>query len=169
MDETASRHLIHGLFEATILMKGIAGLLELATGIALSFMTTRTIYSLILLLSERGLLSWSDITSDYLVNLAYQFTPGTKNFIVFYFLFYGIVNLFLVYFLAKGKLWSYPVAIICFSIFIVYQVIRASLHHSGLLLFLALFDSFLVVLTWLEYRRVKNPPNYPASNEILNS
>ena len=79
----------------------------------------------------------------------------SKYFLAVYFLFYGIVNIFLMVFLLRNKLWAYPTAIIFFTAFTSYLCYRFYQYRSWPLLFFIVFDIIFVVLTYLEYRRVK--------------
>ncbi len=147
--------IIHDLFEATVLIKGINGLWEIVVGILFLFFKTETIQKSIIFFTGNEKVSGSGhFTKNYLITQANNFSLSTQHFIAFYFLFYGIVNIFLVISLLKGKIWAYPTAIIFFILFILYQWYRFFLHHSGLLLFFTIFDILLVSLTWLEYRRI---------------
>lgn len=160
---------VHGLFEVTILMKGIHGIWETALGALFFFIKTESIYKFLVLATDFRVVRMSDFTTNYLTRQADNFSLSTQHFIAFYFLFYGLVNLFLVYFLSQGKLWAYPCAIVFFAFFILYQFYRYFLHHSGLLLFFSLFDICLVVLTWMEYRRIKSQSPNPNSQSSPNS
>jgi len=52
----------------------------------------------------------------------------------------------------RGKLWYYPVSLVVFSLFIVYQLYRYSYTQSIWLLFITAVDIVVIVLTWHEYR-----------------
>ncbi len=117
----------HNLFEISILVKGLNGFWEIALGSALLFFRTDHIYAL---------------------------SASTRHFIAVYFLFYGVVNIFLMVFLLKGKLWAYPAAITFFLGFTVYLCQRLYRYRSGLLLVFILFDVLFIFLTFLEYRRI---------------
>jgi len=148
--------LIHRFFEVTILVKGFNGIWEIVTGFLFLFFKNETIYNAIIIASNQKIFSGSEnFANHYLTRQADNFSSSTQYFIAIYFLFYGIINIFLVISLLKGKLWAYPAAILFFLLFIVYQCYRLYLRHSGLLLFLTIFDAFLVALTFLEYKRVK--------------
>ena len=123
--------LIHGAFDVTVAMKGLAGVVEIVAG--LSFLFFR-------------------LDLQYYIH---HISHGTYYFIAFYLLFYGVVNIFLVTFLLLGKLWAYPTAIVCFGLFTVYMFIRFFLNHSVALGLFAVYDVFLIVLTWLEYQRLR--------------
>lgn len=149
------KRIVHSLFEITILVKGINGIWEIAVGILFFFFKTDTIYRAIMQVTGYPIVRHSGrLTTDYLVRQANNFSLSTKHFLAFYFIFYGVINIFLVVALLKGKLWAYPTAIAFFIFFILYQCYRLFLHHSGLLLFFTVFDICLVVLTWLEYLRL---------------
>ncbi len=150
--------ILHELFEAVILVKGINGVWEIVIGALFFLFKTETIYNAIIWITERRIINHSEYLTGYLTWQADNFSASTKNFIAFYFLFYGLVNIFLVVALLKGKRWAYPAAIIFHSFFIVYQVYRFFVRHSGLLLVFTLLDMVMVVLTWLEYRRVSSAP-----------
>ncbi len=84
-----------------------------------------------------------------------RLSQATYYFIAFYLLFYGVVNMFLVISLLLGKLWAYPAAMIFFTLFTSYMFVRF-LHNGSPILFLfAVYDMFLIVLTSLEYQRIK--------------
>ncbi len=148
--------MVHGLFKVTVFMKGISGCLEIIIGTVFFFFKREAIYQAIISATGYKIIKGSGhLTTDYLTKQANNFSTNTKYFIAAYFLFYGVINIFLVISLLRGKLWAYPAAILFFISFIIYQWYRFFVHHSGLLLFFTLFDIFLVVLTWLEYKRLK--------------
>jgi uncharacterized membrane protein len=156
LPQPKQRNILHNLFEITIFMKGIHGIWEVAVGIMFFFIKTQTVYNVIMAVAGYDIVKDSGhFATNYLMNQANNFSLSTKYFLAWYFLFYGLVNLFLVFFLLKGKLWAYPMAILFFVFFICYQFFRFFRHHSGLLLFFTLFDIFLVFLTWLEYQGIK--------------
>lgn len=147
---------IHNVFSITILMKGIAGVFEIMIGVLFFLVRTETIYKILIsITNQRAINRSGHIITNYFQRQADNFSVSTQYFIAIYFLFYGIVNMFLVISLLKGKLWAYPATMIFFSLFTVYMFYRFLLHRSGTLLFFIIFDIFLVVLTWLEYKRLK--------------
>ena len=140
----------HNLFEITILVKGVNGIWEIAVGALFLFFQTDNIYSMIMGVSQYG------FAADYLERQANDFSLNTQYFIAAYFLFYGVVNLFLMVCLLQKKLWAYPAAIAFFMAFIVYLCYRFYVYRSGLLLCFIAFDMAFVALTYLEHRRIKN-------------
>ena len=61
----------------------------------------------------------------------------------------------LVWALLKHKLWAYPLSIIVFAAFIVYQLYRFTFTRGLGLIALSLFDLVVIWLIYLEYRALK--------------
>ncbi len=137
MDNTLKK-VTHGLFEVTVFAKGISGVLEMVSGAFLLFREQAAVRFMTASLSHPP-----------------RFSYSTRHFIAAYLLFYGAVNLFLVISLLRGKLWAYPVAITCFLIFTAYMFVRFLFNHSLVLSGFIVFDFFLIMLIWLEYKRKK--------------
>ena len=151
--------LLHQLFEATILAKGINGLWETISGFLFLFLSRETIRKIVLLAVQREVAEdRNDLVSNYLVKSANNISISTQQFIAIYLIFYGIMNLFLTISLLNKKLWAYPTAIIFHIVFLIYQIHRYFSHYSSLLLVLIILDIFTIVLIFLEYKKVKNRP-----------
>ena len=69
-----------------------------------------------------------------------------------YLLSHGVIKAVLIVGLLREKLWYYPVAIIVFVSFILYQLYRFNHTHSIWLLLITLLDIVVIWLTWHEYR-----------------
>jgi len=82
-----------------------------------------------------------------------------KHFMAIYLLSHGVVKMFAVVALLKNKLWGYPLSIVIFGGFIVYQIYRFTLTGGIGLIALTVFDLVVICLIWLEYRAVKSRPN----------
>lgn len=154
--KNVEENMVHGLFEITMLAKGINGCFEILIGFSFFFFPRNSIHRIIETVTGYKIVRGSGhIAANYVIHLANNVSLSTQYFIATYFLAYGLVNIFLVVFLVRGKIWAYPVAIAFFTLFIFYQFYRFFLHHSDVLLLLTLFDICLVALTWLEYQRIK--------------
>jgi uncharacterized membrane protein len=146
---------VHQVFRVTLLVKAFNGVIEVTISSLLFLFGRETINNAVIFLVGRSTASLSDhFPAYYITSQADRFSQA-KYFLAAYFLFYGVVNIFLVIFLLKGRLWAYPVAIIATSLFILYLLYRFYLYHSSLLLFFTVIDVLLVVLTWFEYRRIR--------------
>lgn len=77
------------------------------------------------------------------------------RFASLYLLSHGITKVVLVVCLWLNKLWAYPLTILVFAGFCVYQVHRYTRTHSVMLILLTIFDLFLIYLTWREYLEQK--------------
>ncbi|MEK7447419.1 MAG: DUF2127 domain-containing protein [Patescibacteria group bacterium] len=150
-------NLIHDAFDIGISIKGIDGVLEIIGGIILLFASPIRVNKIIDILTRHELSQDpNDIIAHYLTNFAHNFSASAQLFGSFFLLSHGIIKVFLVVSLWKGKHWAYPLAVSIFSLFTVYQMYRYFLKPSPLLIILSVLDIFVIVLTWLEYKRVKS-------------
>jgi uncharacterized membrane protein len=148
---------IRQIFEVSILFKGAHAIIECLGGIILAFVSTNTLVSWINLLTQEELIEdRDDFIATHLLLWANGFSVDTKRFYAFYLLSHGIVKLFLVIGLLKGKLWSYPASLIVLGLFIAYQLYRFSYTHGPGLIVLTVFDIFVMGLIWHEYRLVRH-------------
>ena len=147
---------IHQIFEVSVLLKGAHALIECIGGLVLTFVSTRTITSLINSLTQEELTEEpNDFVATHLLSLAQNFTVSTERFYAFYLLSHGIVKVFLVVGLLRNKLWAYPVSLVVLGLFIVYQLYRFSYTHGFGLIVLTVFDVVVMGLIWNEYRLVR--------------
>jgi uncharacterized membrane protein len=65
------------------------------------------------------------------------------------------VKLVLVWALYRRKLWAYPAAIAVFAAFGVYQMYRYFVSASFSMIALTVLDVIIIVLTWIEYGRLR--------------
>ena len=146
----------HNIFLLSIWLKGLNGLAEIIGGLLVVVFGPQTIIGLVnyLTLSEISE-DPHDLIANYLIHSASGYTVNLQFFWAAYFLIHGLIKIFLVISLMTRRLWAYPTAIIIFSLFIVYQLYRFSFTHSILLIILSLFDVLVIVLTYLEYQRLK--------------
>ena len=149
------RKIIDGGFDIGILLKFIHGFSEILSGI---FLVTPwraiTNNAIFVLTREEIAEDPHDIVANYLVGLGNSISGGINLFAVFYLLFHGAVNTAIAIALFKKKLWAYPVAIVIFGLFIIYQAYRYFYTHSFTLLILTVVDIIIVVFVALEYRKI---------------
>jgi len=136
----------HRIFQLTLLCKGAFAVAEIAAGISAYFVTQQFLFTLV----ER--VHPHDLIANYLHASVDHFSLSTRNFTAAYLLSHGIIKLWLIIGLLRGKLWSYPVAIAVFGAFIVYQLYRFTLRHSLWLVLITIVDIVVIPLTWQEYR-----------------
>ncbi|HET8575189.1 MAG TPA: DUF2127 domain-containing protein [Candidatus Paceibacterota bacterium] len=141
---------LHRLFILGVLFKAFDGTVEILAGMLLLF---PGIFRGIANAFIRGELV--EDPHDFLANLLAHFLPALAHvefFATIYLLVHGVVKVFLVVGLLRGKLWAYPAAIIVFALFIIYQIYRYTNTHSFFLILLTILDVFVVWLTWHEWR-----------------
>jgi uncharacterized membrane protein len=144
------------IFEIGVLIKALFGFLEALGGILIAVSGHKVIDNLVVFITRQEILEDpNDFFANYLMKLSNDFSLGTQIFASFYLIFHGAVNIFLVVFLLRGKLWAYPWAIILFSVFLIYQIYKYINSFSLLLLFLIIFDIVVVLFISLEYVRHK--------------
>jgi uncharacterized membrane protein len=151
-----SRILVHKAFEIGIFLKGLDGLLEVIGGALVLLINPRTLNNVLMaLLSHELSEDPSDVVANFLIHAAHHFSVQTQVFASLYLFSHGLIKMFLVASLWKGKLWSYPTAIVFFILFILYQLYRYTYTHSSWLIVLTIVDLFVVFLTWMEYNHVR--------------
>lgn len=133
---------IHQLFQLSVALKGLHGLIEVAGGLALALFSTDSILRLIYSFDRHG-------------RVARHFSPAEHHYYIFFFISHGALNLALAILLLLEKLWAYPVAFVILGMFIVLQLVRfAHVHDPSLILF-TILDIIVIALAWHEYRLLK--------------
>jgi len=147
---------VHILFDISLIGKAIDGVLEVIGGIVLFFVYPGQISGMLRIFTQHELSEDPhDVLANFLLHSAQHLSNGTKAFAAFFLLWHGVVKVGLVWALFRKRLWAYPVAILAFGLFLVYQIYRYSHTHSVWLLALSILDLFVIVLTWLEYQRLR--------------
>jgi len=141
-------------FKIGLVLKGLDGILEVAGGILLLFLSPHAIQQLVRVLTAHELSEDPhDLIARYLVHTTAHISHGTTIFGAIYLLSHGIAKIVLVALVLKDKLWAYPWLIGLLLAFIAYQLYRiTAVHFSIGITLLTIFDAFLVWLTWREYR-----------------
>jgi uncharacterized membrane protein len=144
------------LFRVGVALKGLDAALEIAGGIALLFVNPGFILRVVALLTQDELAEDPrDIVATRLLAAARGLSLGTEHFWAAYLLAHGVPKLLLVIALLRGELWAYPIAVVVFAAFILYQLYRFTLTHGLGLIALSLFDAIVIWLIWLEYRALQ--------------
>jgi uncharacterized membrane protein len=147
---------IHRIFEVSVLLKGAHAVIECIGGLALALASTTRIVGWVNKLTQDELIEDpNDFIATHLLSMAQEFSVDTKNFYAFYLLSHGIVKLALVVGLLRNKLWSYPASLVVLELFIIYQIYRFYYTQSVGLVVLTVFDVFVMVLIWNEYRLMR--------------
>ena len=148
-----SAQIVHRLFAASVLIKGVDGVLETIGGALLMFVDPKALNSLVISLTAHEL---SEDPDDWfatkLRHVVHSLSSDTTLFVGLYLVAHGLLKIFLVAGLLRNKVWAYPAALWFLGIFILYQLYRFGHTHSLGLLALSAFDLFVAWLVWLEYR-----------------
>ncbi len=144
---------LHRLFDFGIILKGLDGLLQALGGMVLLLLKPEQIGNVLKSIALRELHEDSrDLIASYLFKLGTGVTPHSKFVSVVFLLSHGLIKIFLVWQLFRGKLWAYPLTIVVLLLFMIYQTVEIVRMHSPLLTVITVLDALLVWLTWHEYR-----------------
>jgi uncharacterized membrane protein len=150
-------------FKIGLILKGLDGILEVAGGILLLFLSPHAIEQTVRSLTAHELSEDPhDLIARYLLHTASHLTTSTTLFGAIYLLSHGAAKIVLVVLVLREKLWAYPWLIVLLLAFIAYQLYRiTAVHFSVGLTALTVFDAVLVWLTWREYQS-KKARRHPA-------
>jgi len=150
------RKIIDRIFEIGILMKSLFGFFEVLAGIFIAVSGKRLVNNFIIDMAQQEVMGDpNDTIANFLINSANNFYYNAHIFAIAYLLIHGVINIVLATALMKNRLWAFPWAIVSFGSFIFYQSYRYIYTHSPSLLFLTIFDIFIVSVIWVEYSKRK--------------
>jgi uncharacterized membrane protein len=146
-------------FKVGLVLKGLDGILEVAGGLLLLFLSPQAIERIARTLTAHELREDPhDFIASHLLHTASHLTTSTTLYGAIYLLSHGVVKIVLVALVLRGKLWAYPWLIGLLLAFIAYQLYQiTAVRFSAGLTALTVFDAFLVWLTWREYQSKKTP------------
>ncbi len=140
-------------FRVSVALKGLDGVLEVAGGLLLLFVSPHSIQHLARWATAHELAQDPhDLLARHVLHSASQLSRSTTLYGAVYLLSHGLAKVVLVAFVLRGKLWAYPWLIGLLGAFIVYQVYRLTYRFSVGLVLLTGFDLFVAWLTWREYQ-----------------
>lgn len=153
MDARRRERYLHLVFVWGLVFKGVFAAAEVVTGVG-AFLVSQPLAMRIARALTREELSEDphDLVANYLIRSAEHFSGSAAHFLGIYLASHGIVKLALILALLLKKLWAYPVALMVFGAFIVYQVYRYTTTHAPSLILLTAVDLAVIALTWHEYR-----------------
>lgn len=156
MDNTTEEKYIHKVFDISIILKGIDGILEIIGGLLLILVKPETINYIVASLTQYELVEDpNDAIANFILHTVHL-TAQSRIFGILYLLSHGIIKIFIVAGLLKNKLWAYPAGITIFSVFGVYQIYRYLHTNSLMLLILTITDAFVIFLTWHEFKMIED-------------
>jgi uncharacterized membrane protein len=148
---------LHALFTVGVVAKGIDGTLEIIGGILALAISRAQLHPIVRLLTQHELAEDPhDIVANFLLRSSQHLSASAKLFGAIYLLVHGSIKVGLVTALLRKARWAYPTAILAFVVFLVYEAYRYLLTGAPGLLALSVLDVLVIVLTWAEYRRVRD-------------
>lgn len=154
--ERKKNNLLHLSYLVGIVLKGLDGVIEIVGGVALFVTSLPHIIRLVAAWARRSLPVANDFIANHVAHMAENLPPGAQRFASTYLLIHGLIKVGLVTALLRGWRRAYPIALLMLTAFIGYQCFRLFRYHSPLLAAFTLIDVIIVVLIWLEWRRVRN-------------
>jgi len=144
-------------FEIGLILKGINGLLEIVGGLLLLFLNPDRMDKLIIILTQNELSKDpNDKVANTLISLGHSLSISPNHYGIYYLMTHGLIKCILIFLLWRKKIWAYPLTMVVLAIFITYQLYRYTISPSAFLIALSVFDSIMIVLIFLEYRKIKS-------------
>jgi uncharacterized membrane protein len=149
----ASRRILDDTFRISVTVKGLDGALEAIGGAILLFVQPQTINHVVHVLTQHELShDPNDFVARHLLRSAQRLHRSTAVYASIYLLSHGIAKVVLVIAVLRRHRWAYLGLIALLLAFIAYQLYRLALRFTVGLTLLTVFDAFVVLLTWREYR-----------------
>lgn len=140
-------------------LKAFNSILEIIGGIV--FLFTGAVTKILSFLIQGELVEDPhDFIATHIQNILPYFSTHSQLYFSFYLFSHGLIKIILVISLIRNKLWAYPATIITLLLFIGYQLYKLTFGCSLSLMLLTVFDILIVILTWHEYKIVRNQPRF---------
>ncbi|MDB5180208.1 MAG: hypothetical protein JWN12_840 [Candidatus Saccharibacteria bacterium] len=151
------KNLFDKVFEYGILIKGIDGLIELFTAIALIFLSPSRLQGLVVLATHRELAhDPDDFISNFLIHTSQQFTNSARLFFIVYLAVHAAIKIVSVIGLLRNQMWAYPFSLISLGALTLYQIYDIIFGAGSIfVILLTVFDLGILALIWREYQKVK--------------
>ena len=154
------------VFQVSIILKALDGLIETAGGILLLFVNPANITRWATALTQHELSQDPhNFFARHILHSAQNFGAGGRAFAAVYLLIHGLSKIVLVVEILREHLWAYKGMIVLLGLFIVYQVYRMFIEPAIWLVVLTIFDAFVVYLTVREEKRQRQYFAHPKIRE----
>jgi uncharacterized membrane protein len=146
----------HRLFRLAVILKAVDGVLELVGAVLLLAFGPDGVGRTVAFLTQHELAEDpDDVLAHLFVRLTHHVDAGTVHFAAAYLCAHGLVKLWLVGGLIRGRLWIFPVALALLGLFVVYQLYRQLHHPSTGLALLTVLDVAIIGLIWQEFTALR--------------
>lgn len=154
MEHLRGKTLLDRTFQVSITLKGLDGLLEIASAFLFLSDNPVRVNSMINALTFH-LLSPSQLSylSFHLLHASQAIAGRAPYFIFLFLLSHGVAKVGLVTALWFNRMWAYPMMILLLVAFIAYQVYVMIYNPTIFMALLTLFDVFVIWLTKEEYAK----------------
>lgn len=144
------------IFRTLTLFKWVFAGLQIIAGDLILLLNQNSISKFIISITQEEILEDSkDWLANYLIKFSSNLSISTLHFIAFYTIIHGVVKFFLLLGIWKRKLFVYPISILVFSLFLIYQIYRYTFTHSFWLIVLSIIDVVYIYLLLKEYSKLK--------------
>ena len=147
---------VHRAFWLSLFLKGLDGALQLLGGVVVILFEPGTLGRAYRWLT-RFLMGKSshNAEADFIREAASSFHISVEVLVCIYLLTHGIIKVLLVYGLLRERLWVFPAAFAGFGFFLALEIYRISQHFYWAILILMCIDIFVIIMVFLEYKKVK--------------
>ena len=157
MRRTITKVLEHKIFQYSLYIKGIYGLLETIAGIVLIFLSSKNISSIVQAIFGQVLVrDPDDFIANLFMNAAKNLSLHLHQFISLFMIVHGLINIGIVLALLHKKLWVFPIVSSVLGLLIIYQTYHFVFNHSLTLLIITFVDIIIFGLLGFEYHRLKD-------------
>ncbi|HWT40216.1 MAG TPA: DUF2127 domain-containing protein [Dongiaceae bacterium] len=159
---------LDGIFYASILLKGVDGVLEVIAAVAiLIFNPPRMHYYLDLIAQTDFARHHQSLFAHFVLPLTNSYTDNVRLFLVIYLLIHAAIKIISVVGLMLNKRWAYPFALITLGALMLYQLYDIFfVRPTAFMIILTVFDIFVLWLIWREYKiRILNKQDKRAVNK----
>ncbi len=162
IERTRLGRILHRLFGASLVIKGILAASESMSGLGLILTPNHLILSFVTWLTRNELTQDpADDMAQWARHIAENFPIQTQHFYAWYLLAHGALKFLMVILLTRRVRWAYPAAMVVLAAFVTYQLYDWTISHSPVLLGLSALDAIMIGLVWREWREM-SPAVRPA-------
>jgi len=140
-------------FNIILVGKSLFALFETLAGLALFFVKPEQINAAISWITAGHV--HEQLINHTMQHFAHGSVASVQLMAAAYLFIHGAVKLITLVLLWKRILWAYPLSILVFVGFIIYQSYELIAKHSMVMIVVIIIDLLMIGLTWLEYRNMK--------------
>lgn len=145
-------HWLHVIFYITLIGKGLFGVGQMVSGIAVLVVPRHVWHQLAVKLTAGNT---DNPVAAWLLHQTEHLDSGIQLYAAIYMISHAATKIVLVWAVLKGKMWAYPWMMGFLAVFIIYQTYEIFARHSVFFLLLTIFDIFIVWLTRHEWNLQK--------------